>query len=307
MNVVPITFCFDENLLVPAGVCITSLLENAKETTFYDIFILHSDTCNLAESPIHKLSQIYTNCRITCRTVGNVFKGAYEIRSITEAAYYRLLIPTLIPEYDKIIYADVDIIFRDDLWECYDKVDLTDSYLAAVDVASAVRPEILSYKELLGISSHAGYFNSGFLIFNSSLIRQDELTDVFLELSKKKFKYQDQDILNIACADRVKYLSPECNLQIIIVELFLSSFESLKQCFSAEEILIAIKNGIVHYNGAKPWKGLCYNQDIWWSYYRKSIFFDEKYANAYYESLVNYTDSWSLIKRFKHLVRYFIH
>ena len=30
MNKVPVVFCFDDNLALPAGVCITSLLENAK-------------------------------------------------------------------------------------------------------------------------------------------------------------------------------------------------------------------------------------------------------------------------------------
>ena len=42
MNVVPIVFAFDNNLILPACVCISSLMMNAKEDTFYDIFILHS-------------------------------------------------------------------------------------------------------------------------------------------------------------------------------------------------------------------------------------------------------------------------
>ena len=37
MKKVPIVFAFDENLILPAEICICSLLENAKASTFYDI------------------------------------------------------------------------------------------------------------------------------------------------------------------------------------------------------------------------------------------------------------------------------
>ena len=58
MNTVPIVFAFDNNLVFPACICISSLLINAKESTFYDIFILHSekeilDTENLNRIPKH--------------------------------------------------------------------------------------------------------------------------------------------------------------------------------------------------------------------------------------------------------------
>ena len=41
MNTVPIVFAFDNNLVFPACVCLSSLMMSAKETTFYDIFILY--------------------------------------------------------------------------------------------------------------------------------------------------------------------------------------------------------------------------------------------------------------------------
>ena len=41
MNIVPIVFAFDNNLAFPACICLSSLMMNAKESTFYDIFILH--------------------------------------------------------------------------------------------------------------------------------------------------------------------------------------------------------------------------------------------------------------------------
>lgn len=43
MNIIPIAFAFDNNLIMPAAVAFTSLLKNAAPETFYDIYILHSE------------------------------------------------------------------------------------------------------------------------------------------------------------------------------------------------------------------------------------------------------------------------
>ena len=130
MNVVPIVFAFDNNIIQAACVCISSLMMNAKEDTFYDIFILHAKDVNLKKNELNKIPANYKNCKIQYKVVGAEFDDAFEIRHVTKATYYRLLIPNLIPEYDKIIYADVDIIFRMDLAKVYSQ-DLSNNYLAA--------------------------------------------------------------------------------------------------------------------------------------------------------------------------------
>ena len=92
---------------------LTSLLESASPDTFYDIFILHGPGCDF--SGLNVLKTRFDNFRITCREVKGEFVGAYEIRGIPETAYYRLLSPELIPEYEKLLYSDVDVIIREDL------------------------------------------------------------------------------------------------------------------------------------------------------------------------------------------------
>ena len=107
MTRVPILFTFDQSLEMPAGVCLTSLLEHADESTFYDIFILHGPACDFSRSLLNKLPEVFGNCRITFRKVVGEFEGGYEIRGIPETAYYRLISPELIPEYDRFLYSDV--------------------------------------------------------------------------------------------------------------------------------------------------------------------------------------------------------
>lgn len=50
---------------------------------------------------------------------------------LSKAAYFRLLIPELIREYDKCIYLDCDIIVHGDLKELYE-IELGNNYLAGV-------------------------------------------------------------------------------------------------------------------------------------------------------------------------------
>ena len=54
----PILFTFDQSLEMPAGVCISSLLEHTAPETFYDIFILHGPGCDFSESKLNALASI---------------------------------------------------------------------------------------------------------------------------------------------------------------------------------------------------------------------------------------------------------
>ena len=65
MNTVPIVFAFDHNLVFPACVCLSSLMMNAKETTFYDIFILYPASDEFERKDIDKVQEFYPNCRIS--------------------------------------------------------------------------------------------------------------------------------------------------------------------------------------------------------------------------------------------------
>ncbi len=66
-------------------------------------------------------------------------------------------------------------------------------------------------------------------------------------------------------------------------------------------------HGNIHFNGHKPWKKYSTNFDIWWEYYRKSPFFDEKFYFDFFYYRLNIFDQLSLLKRIKILVRYFIY
>lgn len=306
MNKIPIAFAFDNNLVFPACVCLSSLMIHAKEDTFYDIFILHSEHEELNSEELDKLPTFYLNCSITYRSVGNIFDSAYEIRGITTPAYYRLLIPELIPEYDKVIYSDVDVIFRMDLSDLY-SLDLKDNYLAATkDLGLNLSRDGAAYIQSMPELHLGDYLQSGFIVINNKKILKDGLVQQFKSTAKRKLKYQDQDTLNIVCHGKILYLSLEYNMTDYSFYYALVERNLLQTLYNSEAIDNALIHGNLHFNGHKPWKKYCVNFDIWWEFYRKSPYYDAKYYFKFFHSKLNEYDQLSLLKRIKILLRYFM-
>ncbi len=306
MNTIPIVFSFDENLFLAAGVCISSLLENAAADTFYDIYILHGEKIDMERFPAKRLMERFSRCRITPMSVGNAFEGAFEIRGITAAAYYRLLIPNLLPQYDKVIYTDVDIIFRRDLQELY-LTDMGDNYIAGVnDISMRYVADGLEYVNANPSLCAETYVNSGFLVFNCKQIRKDRLVERFKEEAKNTYKFQDQDVLNIVCGKKVYLLPSWWQLTTYECEFLQTAPAKVYGDLSPEEFRSHLAESTIHYNGQKPWKGCCLNFDIWWEYYRRSVFFDERFYFDFFYDQLNALEQLPLLKRLKVLLRYFV-
>lgn len=304
-NTIPIVFAFDNKLTFPACICLSSLLMHAKEETFYDIFILHSEHELLNHEEIDKLSTYYPNCQIQYRTVDSTFDNAFEIRGITTSTYYRLLIPEIVPEYNKIIYSDVDVIFRNDLSDIYLNTDMTGCYVAGVNSLSHLKNDTKKYyQDVIGITAE-GIIYAGNIIINSELILKDNIISHFKEHIQNKYRFQDLDIINIVCRGHIKYLPPCFCLTTDITEYASKKRSALYNIWSEEDIQHAIQEGIVHYNGEKPWRAGCINFDIWWEYYRKSPFFNQSFYFDFFNRMLNEHDYLPLWKRIKILARFF--
>lgn len=288
MKKTPIVFCFDDTLVVPAGVCISSLLKNAKKTTFYHIFILYSKK-RLSEESIQKIKNLKTlfqNFELSFVECSEYFKGKalYEVRKITGEAYYRLLIPDLIKDYDKVIYSDVDVIFTGDYSHLMD-LDMENTWLGVVPVPNFIleKEPIFRYylKNIVRISPD-NYFNSGFLLYN---LKEKHPLEQMKKLLNKKYLYQDQDILSINYAGKLKKLP----MKYIFI------------CYAYKHnILEDSKNMIYHYAGPKPWNTFVRFGDLWWEHYRKSIFYETEYYENFYENafLINKSRLKKILKKF---------
>lgn len=306
MRTVPIVFSFDNNLILPACVCISSLMMNAKNDTFYKIYIIHSESIELRRKELDSLPIYYSNCSIQYVTIGDDFEKSFEIRGITVATYYRLLIPELIPQHDTILYSDVDVIFRSDLADIYYNTNMNDAYFAGVNTLFSLMKDTKEYYEKQIKIPAENVIYAGNLIVNSKKIREDCLIPKFKIEAKKNYKFQDLDIINIVCKEKIKQIEPWYCLSTYITEFALKRRVEIS-FWKDEDIKYALNKGIIHYNGQKPWIGYCLHFDIWWEYYRKSPFYDEQFYFDFFKRKMDDLEYLSLTKRIKILIRWFFY
>lgn len=267
---IPIVFSTDHNYVMPAGVTITSLLISAPEIN-YDIYILASPDVNEEDKAMLKeqVALVSPASRISFIEMGDKFEGGYEIREISTACYYRLMIPWLIPNVDKIIYADVDIIFKTSLKELFE-IDLKENYVAgSYPNTSDGWKAMQKYFEKIG-ADYKAYINSGLLVINSKLQREQNLESRYNELAKNNYLYQDQDIINIVCKGRIAHFNRRFNL----MPKYYGNDNKQSDC-------------VIHYVGDKPWKTFSYAWAEWWEVYKKSIFWDASFYRAISERILS--------------------
>lgn len=257
---IPIVFSTDHNYIMPTGVTIASLLMSAEESR-YDIYVLISSdvTPEDKEKLSKQVALLSSHSKISFIEMGDKFEDGFEIRGISKACYYRLMIPWLLPDIDKIIYCDVDIIFNASLKDLYE-IDLGDNYVAgAYPCEIEVWKNMCKYFNKIGLK-YDEYINSGVLLINSKEQRAKGLDKVYDELSKRKFLYQDQDIINIACKGHILFFDKKYNLK---PSLYATSPD-------------LYNNVVLHYAGEKPWVTFTFAWAEWWEVYKKSIFKDDK-------------------------------
>lgn len=303
---IPIVFAFDNNLAMPAAVCLYSLFVNAKPTTSYLVYILYRQGEKLDTSYIDRIFCCFPTHCLKFIEIDGTFDSGYEIRGITTPAYYRLLIPMLIPEHDKVIYSDVDVIFRDDLSTIF-QTELNDCFLAGVNSIANLDKDLNSYYQELKLNSSKIIY-SGNLLINCKMFRQNpEIIKKMTSSVKRNFKFQDMDIINLFLHGKIAFIGPEFCFTTYIYKQLMTSPKDLYFVWDNKQILNAKQKGLIHYNGSKPWHGWCLNFDIWWEYYRKSPVFDEQFYFKFYYNRLEELDTLPLMRRVKNLVRYFVY
>ena len=180
---------------------------------------------------------------------------------VSAASCWRLFLPELLPDYDKLIYIDVDVIVRQDIAPLYDFELGTDLLAGVIDLGIGVfpakRPEYRAFAEHHGFNDWNHYVNAGVLLLNLAAMRRENLTASLFQLAQEASEFFfDQDALNFVCRGRVRFLSPEWNLMV------------QPSTLSKELRLISGKPAIYHFSGRKkPWidPSIPFSY-LWWAY-----------------------------------------
>jgi lipopolysaccharide biosynthesis glycosyltransferase len=168
-------------------------------------------------------------------------------------SWARVLLPELLPEVERVIYVDADVLCVDSLSALW-REDLGDAVLGAV--RNVIEPGMHPHVAALGIADPRCYFNAGVLLVDLEAMRGQhswERTRDFVAGAGQPLTWYDQDALNVVFAEQWKPLEPRWNAQ--------NSFWVWSQWAADVLGLDALSDAvrypaIVHFEGpaiGKPW------------------------------------------------------
>jgi lipopolysaccharide biosynthesis glycosyltransferase len=269
-NTIPIVFTFDDNYALPAAVAIKSLIHTGNSDTWYEIYVLYRNLSDANRNALDKVAHINW-----VKVDENLFSGVPVSAEYPVDVYYRLAIHDILPQYEKILYSDVDVLFQGDLTAVYN-LNMEDAYWAGVPLEKNEVPSEETISRQIGnhddanfLSGHtkfaenqnANIFANGFMVINAKKMREDLMTEKFLEIIKKfsvRLKMFDLEVLNLACQNGTIKLLPfeYCVLEdIVIAKDYRKTnlYPFLSRVFSDKELTCAIRKPVIlHYTGAEP-------------------------------------------------------
>jgi lipopolysaccharide biosynthesis glycosyltransferase len=199
----------------------------------------------------------------------------YERIHYTKEMYYRLLIPKLLKEYEKVLYLDSDIVVKDDISKLYD-IDIDGFTLGAIKnfTSGFMAKYVINDLKI----DTAEYFNSGVLLIDTAAFERNEIRDTCLELLKEhdNLMCPDQDILNISCRGKVLFIEQDWNFPWHHLHTVLEEYYIDPQGY--ERYMDVKKQArIIHFtSGIKPWARPDKSYSEWfWSEAKDSIFYEE--------------------------------
>lgn len=234
-NNIAIACSSDEKYLPYTMVMINSLLSHASHNYNYDIVIIEDAIKENSKDIIKKYFQKYSNFSVRFFNMTQYIGGSNlnwttpDSDKWSSAMYYRMFIPWIFAEYDKVIYLDGDIVNLRDIAIMYAE-DITGYLIGAVRLLGRV---IVGSNDMLddtyiGVNDYLpevemeNYFNSGVLLFNNIEFRkrytEKEIVEIILQSSH--YWLVDQDCLNVLCAKNVKYVDAGWNFHPYTCEDF---------------------------------------------------------------------------------------
>ena len=281
---IKIAFCFDNNLMYQACITIASLVKaGIKEHCHYDIYCICSNGAEKIKTILEKIiNKIDSSSNIFIIKAENEYENGYEIRNITAGAYLRLQLHKLLPNIDKIIYSDIDVLFQTSIAEVWNYEINNKLFLG---VKGAINLNIYWNSNCQQYTywnnfTHGAYINSGFVVMNLKNIRESNIDKEWGKMVTEPYFYVDQDIINISCKNQIGFLPLKYNVPAYLSTEQLFEFEK-ENLYTKTEVLEAVNSpAIIHYAGEKPWNNSTINHGKEWINFVKS---DRKLKHIYYK------------------------
>ena len=239
MNLV---FSADDKYTKYLSVAILSILENNTSKSNINFYVLTADISKNSQEMLRALTNKYDGVTMQFIFIDDTMFSGFplNIKHIIKETYFRYLIADVLPEVEKALYLDVDILVLGDLYELW-ATDIENFFIAGSHKEYFTK-EFPGYKEKIGLAEDDIYINAGVILMNLERIRRfNKVQELFDNTKKLKdiIRIQDQDIINITFNKGIKDISNIYNYT-----------ESDRRGVSRQNDEVII----VHFNtGNKPW------------------------------------------------------
>ena len=197
----------DNNYSQYASVVIASALANAKMDDYLTFYVLDGGITEENKQKMLSLKNI-KDCAINFVKIDeNMFEDYKNVRThsyITLATFYRLKLPTLLPDVHRVIYFDCDFVINSSLRDLFNK-NLGKNPVAGVQDIN---------KKF--IKHNPNYVNAGMLVMDLDNFRSQNVEELFLNWTKEHIdtiKLGDQEIINEALKGRIALVEDVWNVQ----------------------------------------------------------------------------------------------
>ncbi|WP_300809012.1 glycosyltransferase family 8 protein [uncultured Acetatifactor sp.] len=280
INIVYIT---DRNYVMPTCVSIISLIANMAPEDLVTIYVICDGLSQLQREEILSLRTDRARIELTDVDGEQYWELArtciyFKTIHVTAAALFKLYLPEILPDINKVIYLDGDTIIQKSLDELY-QCRLGDNYVAAVNDMLGDQ-DGLALSEQIKLQSQE-YFNSGVMLLNLEKMRFDLATKMLLDYRTNGLNYfMDQDAFNAVLGRRrvklpyiYNFMSTAVNIygaEELTERFFGGEVQTIEECIERATILHLTDT-------KKPWKyNMPWFSDIFVKYYKRWLFATEK-------------------------------
>ena len=196
-----ISMSLDNNAIYPTLVSMTSALENNdKEKNILVYYLLLSHDFNVSNIEIFESLKNNYQFKINYYIIPSIFENFDKWRD-SDTIYYKLLLPFMFPDHDRIIFLDGDTLIFKDISEMYE-LPFKENYVLGFPFHT---PWII---DKLGINSKY-YINGRVILLNIKKIRKNNMDINLLKYTAENYNnvlFLEQDTLNYIFYGKIGFL-----------------------------------------------------------------------------------------------------
>lgn len=271
MTTIPIFFTFDRYFVLAAGVAFHTLLKHASPGYHYRLYVVHTGLKPHHQRRLQRVVQQFSNASLVFKDASGYDTGWERLQNkshFSKEIFYKLTAAEMFPEYDRILFSDVDVIFTHDIAPSYFLYPGERFYYAGA------RP-ILTNESLPGyrkdftpeeVDAINYYeFSAGYMLINLKCMREDGMQAKLIDFFHRnlyRLRLPEQDCIALCCKPCLRFMDYK---YVVCNYMYAKRPESLE--FNTNNPLLADRRKALclfremlddvvqlHYPGAeKPW------------------------------------------------------